>query len=105
MKADTLVWADQAKHRTGARKRHLYEEVSPSSIEGHVYKRVCRAGNASDPDTVRGKKRLTRVSAGHIAADAELCKNCRKIAGLEGLTSGSHGAETVEYDPFGVFDD
>jgi hypothetical protein len=104
MKADDLVWVDQAKYREGARKRHIYAEVSPSSVEGRVYKRVCGAGNPSDPDTVRGKKRLTRVSAAHIAADPELCKNCQKIRGLDSVTSGSRGAESVSYDPFGVFD-
>ena len=103
--SERLLWADTKESRRGERKRHVYEEVCPSSVDGTVYKRVCGSGNPNDPDTLRGNETLTRVSAGRLVADPELCQRCIGLAGLEHVKPKGPGAETVEYDPFGVFND
>lgn len=91
-----LLWYDPVSRVGKGRKRHVYHRGNGGFI------RAC--GKSDNEGFAREKNELERKEALAIASDTNTCQSCLETEGLDNLITDENGAETVEYDPFDVFD-
>lgn len=96
----TLEWLDPQKRTKWGRKRHVYRETGDQLV------RVCGTPDGGSMP-VKGKDQLVREEGQEFANDPNACDTCLSRTGYDKFrdTPTGGGAESVEYDPFGVFRD
>lgn len=99
----TLLWADPQMRATDGNKRHLYAET-----DGRLVRR-CGERSGKRIHSPKTGNELCREDHADFATDPNACLDCIRVAGLKPYRdknySGSNGAESVDYDPFGTFSD
>jgi hypothetical protein len=90
----SLLWADSVNRVGSGRKVHAYERGNGGFV------RQC---GVRDSDGPLKRRDLVRVEVVEWAKDANTCESCKTSLGVAHYEPQPRGAESVNYDPFGVF--
>jgi hypothetical protein len=107
-----MIWVDPIERARHGRKRHAYrlaEATAQVTGGGETAYRVC-GSNRGGTSITMSTEDLRRVEDTEFAVFPNACQTCINSLDLaeyranNQLRSGT-GADTVDYDPFGVFTD
>jgi len=107
-----MIWTDTIERVGRGAKRHAYEtthSTKQSRDGGETCRRKCgTADNGTGTHATATKDELQREQATEFALDANACLTCVDAMDLmpyrEQNRPSSNGADSVDFDPFGVFE-